>query len=337
SKDGKLADRDAGQLLHYPTFTIGQGGLQGSLPFLLNQRRPDPDTLASIRSVWFQHQRFPFASGVVKQVPRSAIGKDSLPISEKSRPKDVPSKNLPLLGCEVSLGVLWIGEDLPAAFLVQLRGDGRDNAVLLKQGPHRPDVHALACQVEQIANRIVAVSKIHAGTLIENLAVRQRQLARVGVQQAHAVTVAVEPGQFLLLVRPATCILWLDKEQVFNRPPEGLGVVLNFLHQEVANVRSNFQAQSFVALTQLRQDEVCQETFGRGDEVQAADAAQVRLHKAQRVLPHRADEVHHGVESAEHRIVLALARSPAIPEPFFFSRGQAQDLAHAEVLKIQLR
>src|ERR1700687_3838187 len=72
-------------------------------------------------------------------------------------------------------------------------------------------------------------------------------------------------------------------------------------------------------------------------EMQAADAAQVGFHEAERVLPHRTDEIDHGVEPAEYRVVLALAGPPAFPQPLFFVRRQAEDLTDRNVLKVELR
>ena len=95
---------------------------------------------------------------------------------------------------------------------------------------------------------------------------------------------------------------------------------------------ADLQLQLGVLLLQHRHHQVGQDVLGGGDQVQAADAAEVRLDEAQRILPHRADEIDHGVEPAEDRVVLAVARAPAVPQPLLLLRREPQQVADGEVL-----
>jgi hypothetical protein len=71
--------------------------------------------------------------------------------------------------------------------------------------------------------------------------------------------------------------------------------------------------------------------------VQAADAAQIRLHELERVLPHGTREIDHRVETAEDWIVIAMARAPTLKQPFLFRGGNAKHVADEKILKIKLR
>src|SRR5262245_61268264 len=97
-------------------------------------------------------------------------------------------------------------------------------------------------------------------------------------------------------------------------------MVQDFLHQQLTNVLADFQAKLKILLLEYRQNDIGQYPFARWNQMQAAYSAKVGLNEAQRILPHRADEIHHRVKPAENRIILALARSPTLPEPLFLAR-----------------
>jgi hypothetical protein len=114
-------------------------------------------------------------------------------------------------------------------------------------------------------------------------------------------------------------------------------MVEEFLDEQFAHVGREFEAEPGVLLEQFGDDDLVEHAVGGRAEVEAADAGQVGLDKAEGVLPHGAGEVHHGVEAAEHRVVLALRRSPAIPEPLLLPRREAEQFAHGEVLLVNVR
>ena len=67
----------------------------------------------------------------------------------------------PFIGTEVFLRELRIGEDLPAAFLIELRRDRGNDPVLPEQGPHGLHVDAATLELEQIENGIIAIGKVN--------------------------------------------------------------------------------------------------------------------------------------------------------------------------------
>src|SRR5207237_1251248 len=103
------------------------------------------------------------------------------------------------------------------------------------------------------------------------------------------------------------------------------------------DVAAQLQPQVVIVILQDGQNDVRQDVFGRGYEVQAADAAEVRLHEAQRVLPHGTDEIDHCIQPAEDRIILAMTRPPTFPQPFFLLRLDAQHVADGEILQVHFR
>jgi len=114
-------------------------------------------------------------------------------------------------------------------------------------------------------------------------------------------------------------------------------MIVDFLHQQLANVRTDCELQLRVVLLQRREDYLCNDALAGRHHVQAADPAQVRLDKAKRILPHGTDEIDHRVVAAEDRVVVAMTLPPTRPQPFVFFRSQPQQCAHREILHIQLR
>ena len=53
------------------------------------------------------------------------------------------TKDLALFGVKVFLGELWIGQNLPAAFVVELAHHRRHDAVFFEQHPQRTNIQAL--------------------------------------------------------------------------------------------------------------------------------------------------------------------------------------------------
>src|SRR5262249_15903875 len=70
--------------------------------------------------------------------------------------------------------------------------------------------------------------------------------------------------------------------------------------------------------------------------MQAADAAHVWLDEAQRVLPHGADEIDDRIIPAEHGVVLALGRRPALAQPCFLFRRDPERLANSLILEVEV-
>ncbi len=231
---------------------------------------------------------------------------------------------------------LRIAEHLPAAFLIDLRRDRRNHAVLAKQRPQRLHVDALLRQLDQVGHRVIAIGQVDRIAVVIHLIAGLRQLARVGVRHLDAVVVVEMAGERLLLVGPAAGVLGLDEAKMPGRPTQRLQVIEHLLHQELADVVADAELQLRVQRPQHRQHDIRDDALGGRHEVQPADAAEVRLDKFQRIFPHRADEIDHRVEPAEHRVVVAQLRRPAFREPGFLLRRDPQDFAHRRVLLIQV-
>ena len=79
-----------------------------------------------------------------------------------------------------------------------------------------------------------------------------------------------------------------------------------------------------------------QDVRGGRDQVEPADAAQVRLQELEALLPARRPELDDRVVAADHRVLLAHRRRPVAAEPRLLAVRQGQDGAHVRVLQVQL-
>ena len=127
------------------------------------------------------------------------------------------------------------------------------------------------------------------------------------MHDAQAVAVVIVPSKFFLLIWAAAGVLGLDETDVARFPAEDL------LHEQFTHIRAAVEVQQRVLSLQRGQDKIVNDAVGRGNQMQPADAAEVRLDITERRLPHRADKIDHRIEPAEDGVVLTLCRAPAIP------------------------
>ncbi len=94
------------------------------------------------------------------------------------------------------------------------------------------------------------------------------------------MTVVIILGQRFLLIGTAAGVLRLDETNVLGRPTDRFKMIEHFLHQQLAYVLADGQLQLRIVGLQHRQHEVGDDAFSRRNQVQSADAAQVRLDEA---------------------------------------------------------
>jgi len=192
-------------------------------------------------------------------------------------------------------------------------------------------------QHDEVGHGIIAIGKIERLAFVTDLAFMHFQLGGVSMHDFHTVPVAKIPGQLRLFVWAAAGVLRLNEAQTLSRPADRLQVIEHFLHEQLANVFADGQLQLAIPGMQLGENDVADDVFTSGNQMQPANAAQVGFDEVKRVLPHRADKVDHRVQPAEDRVAFALARTPRIPQPGFLLRSQPQQVANGEVLHIQFR
>ena len=288
------------------------------------ERRADDDALAAVGTVRLEHQRLAFAPDERQQVAGRPSGScvcrsDSRRVQRMCRRKTCRSSAL-----KYFCGQLRIGQHLPAAFLVQLRGDRRDHAVLRNSARIGSMSDAL-----RLAGR-AGRPRRNRGRPGRRRRRRnrprrcERQLARVGVQDLHAVAI-VEVAGPAPPARRGRCRRISARRSRCSAPagrslPGGRAPPASAVRGCPGRVPAAAPGPARATTGSTRSATI--RLAGR-HQVQAADAAQVRLDELERILPHRAGEIDHRVEPAEDRVVLALARPPALPQPLFLVRASA--------------
>ena len=109
------------------------------------------------------------------------------------------------------------------------------------------------------------------------------------------------------------------------------------LHEQRANVLGALQLELRVAGSQGRQHHLGQDVRGGRDQVEPADAAEVRLEELEALLPVRRPEVDGRVVAADDRVLLAHRRRPVAAEPGLLAGRQGQDRPHVRIGEVQLR
>ena len=173
---GELAHGDAGQLLHHPAGIVAQSMFYCRLPFRPRELVAEHNAFAAEGTIRLEHERLMLAPHVFQQAVGSAIRQQCLPVGKDARPQDMPAEHLAVVGVVVALGETRIGQHFPAALLVKFRRDRRDDAVLLEQGAHGFDVHALLLELKQIQHRIVTIGEIDDLAFVVDFRAGQTQL-----------------------------------------------------------------------------------------------------------------------------------------------------------------
>ena len=182
------------------------------------------------------HERLLLAAGVLEQVALLATRQIRLAVGQQSGPEDVAAEHPALLVGEIPIGDRRVGKDLPAALLVQLRADRRDDPVLPEQPTHRLDVYAIGLELDQIEDAVVPVGDVHDVVLVPDFAAFQPQLGRIGVHGLESVPRAEELDQRALLVDPLALVLGLDEADAAASPVGGGELVRQLPQEQVARV-----------------------------------------------------------------------------------------------------
>ena len=124
---------------------------------------------------------------------------------------------------------------------------------------------------------------------------------------------------------PSQLVFGLDEAHRAVGAAHRLELRGELLLQQLARVAQALQPQPGILCGEQRNDSLAQDLLDRGDQVEPADAGQVRFDELERVLPDRAAVVHQRVEAAEHRVPRAHGRGPALAQPGIFFRLEPQD------------
>ena len=141
--------------------------------------------------------------------------------------------------------------------------------------------------------------------------------------------------QRLEFVRTIAGVLGIDQA---NRPPFALDrfrMIGEFENKKIAQVLARFQVKLGRGFLQRGNDDIADDTFGSGNQMDAAHANEVRLDERERVFPKRASEIDNRVQPTEDRVKLIVARAPGVPQPLGFQFIKRDDLANVEILQIQ--
>lgn len=242
-----------------------------------------------------------------------------------------------VVGREIFFGEARVGENLPGGFVVEVSGQRGDDAVLAEKLLHGANVHALFFFfIEQVANFIVAVADIDLGVFVPDFAAPDVKFGGIGMHHGEAACLAVIVNERFEFVGSIAGIFWIDKAEGAVGAADGFEVIENFLNEHIAQVEAGFEVEVGGEVLQDGHDGFGDDLFAVGHEVNAADTGEVRLDKVERVFPHGAGEVDHGIEAAKDGVVLAVALLPGVPQPFFLVGFERHGFAHVEVLDIQV-
>src|SRR5262249_44712695 len=119
-----------------------------------------------------------------------------------------------LLGTEILLGDSGIGEQLPAALVVEVADHGGDDAVLTENEPHAVEPMAgVAFQRQEIARLVIPINDIEPGILVEDFVTLYAQLGGIGMDDGETMALGEMRAQHRLLVRPFAHVFRLDETE----------------------------------------------------------------------------------------------------------------------------
>src|SRR5258708_11245173 len=136
------------------------------------------------------------------------------------------------------------------------------------------------------------------------------QLARIGMSDSDAMARGNEFAEDRLLVGPLMNIFGFDETNVAAGPADRLRVIHQNLHEEVALILRQFDAEPGIVRDKSRHDVPHDQLFGYRGEVDTTHAGEVRLHEVQRVLPGGCGEVADRIQSAVDRIETLMIPRP---------------------------
>ena len=112
---------------------------------------------------------------------------------------------------EVTRGEHRIAQHLPGALLVELGGDRGHHPIGGEGLLHGSHVHALAFELEQVFDGVVAVDQVDHPALVGDLLAIEGELGGIGMADLDPEVRVDVAGQLALLVRAVAGVLGLDK------------------------------------------------------------------------------------------------------------------------------
>ena len=242
------------------------------------------------------------------------------------------------LHAEQALGDGGIGQQLPAALVVEIAGQRGDDAVLAEQQAHARQLLAeLALQRQEIADLVVAIGDIDPDIAIEDLLALDAELARIGMHGDEPVALRQVAAEHRLLVGPVMDVFGIDEADVAGVAAQRLGMVDQQLDEEVALVARQFDREIGIMGEEGGHHIAHDQLLGQRRIMNAADAGEVRLHEMQRVLPAGGGEIADRVEPPIDGVQALMPGRPAVPDPGFFPGGDRDDVPDPLIFQIEGR
>ena len=144
--------------------------------------RTQGHAIAAIAAVGLQHELLAMLPRIFQQIALAAMGQGGAPVADDPGPEHMAPEQAALFHAEQPLGDGGIGQQLPAALMVEIAGKGGDHAVLAEQQAHAVERLAqLLLQRQEVANLVIAIGDIDLDIAIEDLLPLDAELARIGM------------------------------------------------------------------------------------------------------------------------------------------------------------
>ena len=194
----------------------------------------------------------------------------------------------------------------------------------------------LLLERQEIAHLVVAIGDVDAHVLVVDVVADEPQLARVGMRKLDAAAGAIVLDEVRLLLRPFGDVLRLHEHEAPRAAADRARMVEQHLQEQVALIARRVDGEQRIVILQRGHDVAHHERLRERAQMDAADARQVRLHEAQRILPARAREIADGVEPAVERRLRMRDGGPDLVEPRALVVGERHGAAHVGIPRVQL-
>ena len=251
---------------------LRERALEQPLPLRLRDGRAEMHACAAVRAIRLQHELLAVTPDELGQI--GAAGRRlRRALGDEPRPEHVPAEQLPVGRVERVPRESIIGQDLETALVIEVARDRGHDPIAGEQRPDRLERLAeLALEREQVADLVVAVRDVDDRVLVVDLAIDERELARIGVPHVDPALRAEIRDEMRLLVGPFRDVLRLDQANVRARPADRARVIEQHLEEQVALVARQLERQSRVVRLDRRHDVAHQQRLRERPHVDAADA-----------------------------------------------------------------
>ncbi len=191
---------------------MARGSASATIDFALPagrvDRRADHHPVAAVGAIGLEHQHVVMLADELDQIARVAVGQRGLAIGEHSGPEHVAAKNLPLFGREIFVRELLIGEQLPAAFVVELAGQRRNRcgSAGTAGAPASRFTPSSLSSSDQVADFVIAIGDVDS-------ACRRNRLRPSSTYSS--------AGSACTIVRPCRCAIVLGQHFLLVGPLVG--------------------------------------------------------------------------------------------------------------------